>query len=385
MHLFCHIGEFGSAGPQSIPTMAFLSQRLVLWTPTAGLLADSYERGTSLITPDDFLQLVRHGHVRVAGRRWWFTDPDARNRRAALQPFRFPRWFDSFDGELHDIALEDETRSLSLERRRVLLIDPADGMEWAATIQRSELPEDKAKIAAVRELLASGRLPSGQHARLDGINSETEAIRMLLAEVRNHSRAMSDVGADRTALLEAEADLYGSMLDRGPVDRPELPLPSTHRLSEVLHTLTRIARPTRFDDLLELMENRELQPLRDEVSRLFMTDLPVAALVQEEIRRGVPPRGKGIKALLPGSAYGRAITLGGIVSSVVSMSFAVEPIVGLCMSLLPFLERPLEKASVLPISDYNGVRYPFILAHNKRSPTYRQLKNILERLREDGS
>ena len=107
MDLFCHIAEFGNPGWQSVPQMAFLADRLVLWTPSAVDINRARAEGVTNLKPMDMVDLVKVGHVRVMAREAWITQPEFRRESQAGNDYS--EWHDDYDGAMKEIAISTDS------------------------------------------------------------------------------------------------------------------------------------------------------------------------------------------------------------------------------------------------------------------------------------
>ncbi len=375
MNIFCHISEFGPEGMQLVPSMAFVSERLTLWAPAHGLVQEAQHRGHSFLGPDDLLALVENGHLQVMVRRRWLTDRKYRASVARVYPLA--AWVEEYDGRLRAIAREDEGRLQ--EDRRVLFAPKADGEEWAEAVLASSDPEDVSRVTQVWALYRSGRYPVGTRQKLERVKGSGEAARVLLAYVRNHTKAFEDAGADRLALLSDEADIYARTLPMAarPAEKSRAK-EDAGRLLELLQLLCDLSRPRNSRELHQLLERDDRKQLLVEAKSLLASDTPAYELLLDQIRAGTPSK----PALLGDTVIDRHITASGLLLALSSWEFAPSPILGIISALAAPGYRALRREGLVSLPDYSGPSLPFALAFNKTQPTYREIAHVVGRLLE---
>lgn len=378
MDTFCHISEFGPQGLENVPALAFVSERLTLWAPAFGLVQDAMQRQYSILGPHDVLALVEQRHLQIMGRERWFTD---RAYRASLQVhYPLAAWVDEYDDRLWELALED--RALLPEDRRVLFAPDADGDTWAESVLGSLEPEDRSRLDDVRRLYLSGRYPAGTREKLRRVRTTDEAIRVLLVDIRNHSKAFLDAGADRLALLSDDADAYARALPLGPeIERHSPTVDDTERFLELLKLLKSLSRPRNYKELKHLLERVDRKQLLREVRSLLASDLPAHLALRQEVRSGAPHRA-GARTLLGDTPLDMTVTMSGLASALATFHFLPGPFFGLLTALAGPTVQALRQTSVLPVSEYTGPALPFVLAYDRAKPTYSQIAAMVGRLEE---
>ncbi len=380
MDIFCHISEFGPQGLDNIPALAFVSNRLTLWAPAFGLIEDARRRQYSILGPEDVLTLVESRHLQIMGRRSWFTDPA--HRASISLNYPLAAWVDKYDERLWELALEDEAELP--EHRRVLIAPEADGQCWANRILESDDPVDRTRLDLVKRLLLSGRYPAGTREKLQQVDTEHEALKVLLADVRNHSKAAKDAEANRLALLSDEADFYAQALPNDPVNEEHAPTADdAFHLLELLKLLTSISRPRNAKQLKGLLEHPDRKQLLREAGRLLESNMPAHLALRHEVRRGLPTD-RAKLAFLGTNAIDRSVTASGILAAMASFHFSIEaaPLFGLLQALAGPAVHGLREASLLNVPTYAGPALPFVLAYDRSKPTYKQIAALVERVEE---
>ena len=187
---FCHINEYEEDGFANLHRMIAVSEPVILWSPSSQLLQGPSCR----ISPDEFIEYVTMGRVRIIGRSNWLKDKDKRDE--SIWPGA--RWDNHVDGAIKSIAEEDENLPDDDEKR--VLIAP-DEQEEKTMPKRylEENPKDAQRlIAELEDADARKQLPRGMLGSTQGKSSPSARFltTRLLRDVFNHGEAIHLASAE---------------------------------------------------------------------------------------------------------------------------------------------------------------------------------------------
>ena len=157
--MFFTPNEYNEFGYFNIQQLVFLCDKLVLWAPTGKFFdrtaAHKHFGESFCLTKEFFLDIVseQNGGIQLAGRDFWYTQRDRRDRYA------FPplRWDEDFDDKIKDM-LENDNPSLQCiypaeidENSRVLCIQDNTGDKKANDMLNSTKENDVARVSKAKK------------------------------------------------------------------------------------------------------------------------------------------------------------------------------------------------------------------------------------------
>jgi hypothetical protein len=377
--VFSHITEFGPAGMQNIPALTFLSEKVSLWSPSASFIEEANRTGHSDLTPRDMLELVDGGHIQIMGRHRWFFDKNLRNNYPS--GYRFANWDNSFDNTLQLMAVQD--RDEALENRRVLIADEEDGRSWAEEAIESSADAHVAAVATAKAILSSGHT-LGLDEKLAKAKTETDRVKIVLRDIRNHSKAFSDSRADQVVVMAQEAQSYAQAVSGDNRNRLGFAA-EQEKLPELVDFLSKISKPRDLRELLRLLNDKDIAIFRDEVTALMQSSAPVDVEVLARIQAGTP------ELTWSDTLWGRDLiqattrlgpTALGLLIAFLTIQFEPAALIGLLIQGIQTAVPLGTKLGALPAPDYVGPRFPFILGFGRGSPTYTQIREMVALIEE---
>jgi hypothetical protein len=382
MDLFCHITEFGSEGMQSVPAMAILCERVVLWSPSAGFIDEAHARGQTGLTSRAVIELVEGYKLRLMGRESWFKDP---GHRAEVEK-RFPNaaWVPDYDLPLMAIAEED--KRFPIRDRRIIMAPPEPGKDHADEVMSAPHKRKHARALVTAEaILADGHLPLGLQQKLAPAEDHTARLRIVLRDVKNHKEALIGSGSNDVAIMADEANVYAAAVT--PPNGLALPPEDLANLKDLIRLIRKIANLQGTLSLSKILAERDLAEYRMHSMGLLNSRLPIAQLIRDDIEAGTNHI-SWLNAVLGPKPELRALTIAGFIAAVISASLEGPPVValasaiGLASNIGPPILGAATKMSLRP-AEYNGWELPFILGYGTDTPTYRQIKQMLALLDEE--
>jgi hypothetical protein len=377
--VFSHISEFGPAGMQNIPALTFISEKVSLWSPSASFIEEANRAGHSELTARDMLELVDGGHIQIMGRHWWFFDKNLRN--SFPSGYRFANWDNNFDNALQLMAVQD--RDKALENRRVVIAEEEDGLSWAEEAIESSADAHVAAVATAKTILSSS-YTLGLSEKLAKAKTETDRLKIVLRDIRNHSKAFVDSRADQLVVLAQEAQSYAQAVSGDNQNRLAFAA-EQERLPELVDFVSKISKPRNFQELLRLLNEKDLAIFRAEVTALMYSNTPVDVEVLARIHAGT--RELTWRETLWGKDLVQATTrLGptalGLLIAFLTIQFEPVALIGLLIQAIQTVVPLGTKLGALPAPDYVGPRFPFILGFGRDSPTYSQIREMVALIEE---
>ncbi len=377
MRLFCHISEFGPVGMQNVPVLAFLGDKLTLWAPSASFIRAASSQGFSSLSPEDVLALVRDRHLQIMGRERWIHD--SRFRDNHLPNYRFAAWESAFDREISVMAAQDA--HLAVEDRRVVIAPDEDGGTWAETALYSDDPGHVRARETARSLLSTG-LTLGLREKLAGKDTEDEQLRVMLRDIRNHSKAVRDARCNQVVVLAEDAASYAGIVAE-EAQTPSSSTPEVERLPELVRFLTTLAPPRTAQELAKLLHPSR-EELRREARSLLLANQPVDLELIARITAGT--RTASWRDTLVGSNFLEATSrvgasTAGLLMSLATLQFEPSALIGLVMQAAQTVGPMAQKVGLARAPDYHGPRFPFVLGYGTQHPTYREITRMVEELK----
>jgi len=380
VRLFCHISEFGPLGMQNVPVLAFLGDRLTLWAPSASFIRAASSMGDSMLSPDDVLDLVRRRHIQIMGRERWIYDSKFRDDYPAAR-YRFAAWDSSFDREIALMAAQDA--DLAVADRRVVVAPDEDGLTWAETTMHSDDP-DHAQAREIARGLMSTNLTLGLREKLAKASTDEERLRVMLRDIRNHSKAFRDARSDQVVVLAQDAASYAAIV-AGEADAAPSALAELERLPELVHFLSTLARPRTAEELTKLLSDSSREEFRREARSLLQANQPIDVEVLAQVTAG--SRAASWRETLVGSnlldaASRLGASGGGLLISLATLQFQPLALIGLVMQAAQTIGPLAQKIGLARAPDYRGPRFPFVLGFGTEDPTYREISRMVEELKQ---
>ena len=375
MNTFCHIAEFDFAGYQALPVMLYLSDQVVVWSPSARQLQVAYDADTTILRPGDIVELVQDGHLQVIGRKHWLTDPASR----ATSRFEYATWVPQFDGVLSEIAIREDNAGIVPRDRHVRIAHDEPGYAWADQILSSSDSLSKDIVRRAKERLKRRAFPVGTLEKIEKERTVNSKLRVALRDVCNHREAFLESSADLSLEYDVAAEAISELYPKVPPSQQELTVPSMSRFREIVELLASVNRPRNAENLKNLLKTRDRSLVAREFGELMKSQYAVSQLLAAQIAvSGEEPA--FLKSLLPTSTFGKIVTVAGLALGFATFQFTAEPIISLIVSVIGAVEGLAEKISIIPASSYRGPRLPFIFAYGTKRPRYRQIKEMHRRL-----
>lgn len=401
---FCHISEFGGeeenspfTGATVLPVMLFLSDRLTLWSPSGHQFRIAQKTGESILRPEDLLDLVRSNRIQILGRKKWLMSPSSRER----SKWRYAPWDDDFDLPIAEMA--DEDKNLPPLDRRIVLADEEDGWKWAD----QEMETFSKKVVTAQTFLAQRKLPAGLLEKADRYAafaseedkdkfraaakstevplSEWLRIRSVLRDARNHEMAFKMSGSHISVEPSEHVGAIPSILGPRTYQRlGDFSLPSNSQLWEFLQIAASLSCPRDARQLEKLLNRKDRNELKREMAP-FITN-PDAALALHRSLQLDPPN--WLSALNPVSGRTNADmgfkSLGylGLLFAIMGAQLTPFALIGLLIAMLGCGKDIGEKVNLLRVSDYQGPKFPLVLGYDRRSPKYKELAELRQKLKD---
>lgn len=377
LDLFCHISEFGPIGMQNVPTLAFIADRLTLWSPSASFIQAGQQSGTCMLSPHDVLQLVRDRKIQVMGRERWFYDRKFRDNHPGR--YRYAAWDSSFDTELALMATQDTGNAL--EDRRVVVAKDEDGLAWADEVLDSN-DEAHIEFQDMAQRVLTTPLTTGLREKLEQCTSNRERSAVVLRDLRNHRRAFLDAQADKVVILAVDAAEYAGIVgeDTAPPDGGGPP-PDPNRVADLIELLTTLSRPRSGEDLLKLLNSTHRDTFQREAKTLLASEQPLDSLLLSEVLKGTTAaswREVLVGKTVPQASSRLVFSIGGLLTGLATFQFAPAATIGLVIQAAQMASPVAEKLGYIRAANYNGATLPFVLGYDSADPTYREIRAVVE-------
>ena len=387
---FVHVNQYGEWGYRSLARMLAVSAPLNVWAPSAAMLRSD----ASSITPQQFVQYVDSGELRVFAREEWLLGPRERSARWPIAT-----WDHEIDGFLQQVWEDDRRKGVPSDKRRVTGLPPASGLEWATNYLGDKPREISALVRLLKSQRADDLLPTATLAATRTLlDSPTDAAVRLLQEAYNHGAAFRDTGSEAPFLLDkTDRTFLGVLAHASSAEPSDLRQAVRHadvnavvqagelatQLVEVLRNLDihagRMSTASDLDDFLQgegrTLLIRWVKSLCDYIRAHPTTN--IEDYVLDHIRREVG--GVRVANVLQQLLVRKdEMTAGGagIAVTVVDLMTGVGPLalVGAAVTAYPVvkgLARELNYASV----DFEGPQWPFLYTYGSK-PTKEQIRKV---------
>jgi hypothetical protein len=207
---FCHVSDYDEQGFSLIPQMIESSYPLTLWAPPGATLNEYFNHGDCSISPEELIRFVEKGIVQIIGRENWLLDEQYRQKYADDHPFA--KWYNNFDGALKSIWREQQ--SIPEHERSVRIAPEEDGWKWADALLQAE-PE---RIDSLWERIKKKQIPPVSLKRIQikgyGEKDKYDAVRQVLRDARNHTRAIDESEAELPFLLDEKDGNFFRFLEK---------------------------------------------------------------------------------------------------------------------------------------------------------------------------
>jgi hypothetical protein len=279
------------------------------------------------------------------------------------------------------MAVQD--RDEALENRRVLIADEEDGRSWAEEAIESGADAHVAAVATAKAILSSGHT-LGLDEKLAKAKTETDRVKIVLRDIRNHSKAFSDSRADQVVVMAQEAQSYAQAVSGDNRNRLGFAA-EQEKLPELVDFLSKISKPRDLRELLRLLNDKDIAIFRDEVTALMQSSAPVDVEVLARIQAGTP------ELTWSDTLWGRDLiqattrlgpTALGLLIAFLTIQFEPAALIGLLIQGIQTAVPLGTKLGALPAPDYVGPRFPFILGFGRGSPTYTQIREMVALIEE---
>jgi hypothetical protein len=282
--------EFGKKGPRALSHLICVSDLTVVWGPVYTLIQDAYQNGSSLMSPEFFLELVerKNGPVRITAREEWLRDKRYRNKYAARK-WAGAAWKDSFDSRISEILDDDLSLNLPNELRRVVVAPPDPGWDKAKEKLASCFPETKSKLEEIAKDVAS--LPLGIAERIKNNIGEHHPIESMLRDILDHDIASRESGSNMSFLDDTYLSLVRRISNAGVEVFPSRGFAQGKGLNvgEVSKALD-LLQPLSNVEIFESWFSEDRATDRKRLLRLFETDHKVS--IKEELLQRLLAAGK---------------------------------------------------------------------------------------------
>jgi hypothetical protein len=378
---FCHISELGPLGYANLHRMLAMSRPLNLWAPSSVLLRDPRCR----ITPEDFIEYIRNGKIRIAARKKWLTE----SRKRDEYPWEGARWDPYVDGQIKSIMEEDA--GLPRAQRRVVAAGPEQG--WTRAQEYVEKNPEAARDWEAILRLDDEMIPSGtrETARRMADKQPNGAVLTVLRDAYNHGSAIGESDAEIPFLLRPEdrafLDLMAKIQDGedragGGTDSPRQTAvrPDLSELTfKMIEALKKIE--TDHTNLQTFVGSQEQSALLQWTGaicgRIMAGGAQTAGLdlvheLAEELRRGTFPGVHIADLSSPREATASAATVVDISFAARELLHGVDPIgiTGVVAAAFPVGYGICKRMGWVPGS-FQGQEWPFLYAGLKASRSTR--------------
>lgn len=392
MKLFSHITELGFDGYHLLPVSLMVTDRVMLWTPNSKDINAAYDdftqlqpgKANPLLRSGDILELVKDNRVQILGREKWLRDPKSRIGHS----YKSSEWDEDFDDIIREYGVQDAQKNSDPTNYRVRFVEEEEGFKWADRILMRTSKKSQKLVESIDHLIESEQLPYGVAEKVKIHGSKEKQIRVVLRDMRNHYDAFKLCGADKTIDgSEWEKLIVTGLKDelkRDSKGHTEPVLLSDDHVLQVLDTLKSIAgeKPRNAEQIKKLIDSERGKTLREEFDKLIrVDDFTTHEILSSELRANLDKIPSYFKSLIPGGLLDRGITVLGLGFSLATFAFNAQSAMGLLVASLPVIKEHAVQKSLIPTKNYEGFRTPFILAYNRKNPTYNQMKELYERFK----
>ena len=367
MTVFYHIGDYGPTGWKALPAAVLTTEKISLWAPSFQQLREA----ATVMEPRHVIELVEMGKIQILGREEWFVK---RQRMSMKSRWPGASWDDA-DEELQRISHSDAT--LALEKRRVRIMGPGEGAEWASNVD-----EDCREYKEAKARYEGRKLPEGNLRKADLYKKRgDDPVRSVLRDVKDHSKAMESCGAWASLMGPDYPDTVDSILglSQPPIQESTRNL-DIGRLTELIEFATQISTIKSGADLIDRVKKSEHIDFTREIKMLLQSsnmDIPNQILM--EIEKAFKKSGLEPKTLISMRIWPASLSL-----LALSISATAADVVLCAAGLLPLTwdygKRSLERVSMLP-ARYDGPIIPFLWLQGVTNPKRRQIEDAIQRIK----
>lgn len=383
MHVFEHVTDYGPEGMAQVLPTQLVAARTTLWGPSRAYLDAAHEQGHYPLDAMEVLDLVREDKLVIIGREWWLTDPEQRNRFAQDHPWA--RWDDRFDGELCDLALAQRQQFADARDRAVVIASEEPGTKFAQTVlDDPDADERDAWLELADMLLEEGRHGPALAEKLRRApKTPTEQRRVILRDIKNHKEAVRESKATTPIIDSEDADLYALGV-MPPVQESYPDAVDAQALTSLLSLISAFTHSMDGKQLRKLLRSDILDEARREAQPLLLP----GKVASRELRHALEPHAREIPwsdVLLGGPETDRKVQVGGLLltlASAVNPQNAIVTFASLATALTPSAKAGLRKAHVMRPTYTGGMVLPFLAARKAGKPTYAELAEVLEFLKD---
>lgn len=363
-----------------MPGLATISDDLVLWAPAALQAEQAKRDGASLVGPEEILQLVATGKVRIVGREHYLMEKSSRKNGWPLA-----QWTSSFDEEVAAIAEKDLNRPIA--ERRVFFAGPEKGKEWA----ERELARRGPRVGQVEKLIgAPNALNPDKSELLPGLVEkltrlpEEEQVALALRDIRNHTLAAEEIDADFSVEPLAFREIVSDLATERRWESPSPPSPTLDGVRELLDVVMSLAPLSSPNDLYRLLDLKELPTVRLQIESLLRFEPHPRERIEGELE-AADELADWLSRLIDPTPLkgGPLLDLIGVV-----LALFVEPELALvgpmtrlgCAAGEAAQQHASYEAKVDAPIPYAGTLLPFILAFGDQTVTFNRIGELRRRL-----
>ncbi len=323
--------------------------------------------------------------------------PSSRER----SKWRYAPWDDEFDLPIAEMALAD--KDLPPLDQRVVLADEEDGWKWAD----KEMESFTKKAVTAQTFLAQRKLPTGLLEKADRyaafaseedkdkVQAAAESmeiplpewlrIRSVLRDARNHEMAFRMSGTHISVEPSEHVGAISSIL--GPREYQRLGdfrLPSNAQLWEFLQIAASLSCPRDARQLEKLLDRKDRNDLKREMAP-FITN-PDAAMALHRSLQMDPPNWLSVLNPVSGRTNAnrgfKSLGYLGLLFAIVRAQLTPFALIELLIAILGCGKDIGEKVNLLRVSDYQGPKFPLVLGYDRRSPKYKELAELRQKLKD---
>jgi len=401
---FWHVNEFGESGWSHFPVIAALSEKLTLWAPSGIMLKNAFEKGLCPFSPNELIELIEDGKIKVAGRANWIEGKSWRSKPVSGNEFYGRAWLPGFDDEILKIYASSNSSE-------VLVLPDEEGNSWADTCAHTKNSKEW-RIA--KELFRSGLVPQGTRERIERVLCSGErhkvisAVKIIIRDSRNHRDALNQTGSHLPFEMgEFNFGKFNQLSGVVAANNPPTPERwSLERVLELEDTLLRLGSITKFDHLKRFIMDKRIGK---ELSSFIFSVEAIDKLLLERIKDEYEPIYSASQMLGSDDGWLKKLTAGSMFASLAgvivtawsgkdtnkksdskkmtrrqfvgyggSLMLGVIGASGVAVPTVSMVERSI---GVLPAGgEYTGPRSPFIYAYNTDSPTRMQVEYVIGKL-----
>lgn len=283
MNALYHTWEMGQRSWRQLSEMLLVAEKVTVWGPSYEQILDARENYGMPYTPDQFLELVRQGFIKVAARPNWY-DPSER-QRLQEDGYVMTTWHDAFDGEIAKIQEED----------LVELIDAPEVDGWVQT----QIDEQGRCFLNAQARIRNGQYPTDWHRvavrKLKGVATEEGLVRIALRTARHHLKAAEKLECNAAVEDLGDAGFFAQM-DAYPLSThivdPDSP---RMRFEELIYHLSKVKfekMPDKlaFDNHIKMLhELKGIKPyLQDVTGSSIDLETDVLMRLRQKIKEALP-------------------------------------------------------------------------------------------------